>query len=107
MMESGTCALTVVTWLCQRVHVLLAHARSVLCAGRPSSSDLTNSLSGLIVGEHPFSGAKAVAQKALLLDETMAEPHSALGFGLQHFDFDLASAEIEFGLCIQYCSFAC
>jgi Tfp pilus assembly protein PilF len=42
-----------------------------------------------------------VAQKALLLDETMAEPHAALGFGLQHFDFDLASAESEFRLCIQ------
>jgi TolB-like protein/Tfp pilus assembly protein PilF len=50
---------------------------------------------------HAFGRAKAVAQKALLLDETMAEPHAALGFGLQHFDFDLASAESEFRLCIQ------
>jgi TolB-like protein/Tfp pilus assembly protein PilF len=48
-----------------------------------------------------FDRAKAVAQKALLLDETMAEPHAALGFSLQHFDFDLASAEREFRLCIQ------
>jgi TolB-like protein len=56
---------------------------------------------GFVPPEPAFSRAKAVAQKALLLDETMAEPHSALGFGLQHFDFDLASAEREFGLCIQ------
>jgi TolB-like protein/Tfp pilus assembly protein PilF len=56
---------------------------------------------GFVPPEHAFGRAKAVAQKALLLDETMAEPHAALGFSLQHFDFDFASAEREFQLCLQ------
>ena len=56
---------------------------------------------GFVPPEHAFGRSKAAALKALLLDETMAEPHAALGFGLQHFDFDLASAEREFRLCIQ------
>jgi TolB-like protein len=57
---------------------------------------------GFVAPEPAFDRAKAVAQKALLLDETMAEPHAALGFSLQHYDFDLTSAEREFQLCIQH-----
>ena len=57
---------------------------------------------GFVPPKPAFGRAKAVAQKALLLDETMAEPHAALGFSLQHFDFDLTSAEKEFQLCIQH-----
>ncbi|HWZ81756.1 MAG TPA: winged helix-turn-helix domain-containing protein [Terriglobales bacterium] len=56
---------------------------------------------GFVPPEQAFARAKAAAQKALLLDETMGEPHAALGFSLQNFDFDFASAEREFRLCIQ------
>lgn len=56
---------------------------------------------GFVPPEQGFSRAKAVAQKAITLDETLAEPHASLGFSLQHFDFDFAGAEREFLLCIE------
>ena len=40
--------------------------------------------------------AKAAAAGALQLDQTMAEPHGALGFVKSHYDWDWAGAEREF-----------
>ena len=45
--------------------------------------------------EH-FPKAKAAAQRALALDETLAEAHAALGYTLAFYEWDWAGAEREF-----------
>jgi len=48
-----------------------------------------------------FPKAKALAKKALELDETLAEAHTSLAFALSHFDWDWAGAEREFRRAIE------
>ncbi len=43
-----------------------------------------------------FPTAKAMAEKALALDETLAEPHTTLAFVLYHYEWDWVRAESEF-----------
>jgi eukaryotic-like serine/threonine-protein kinase len=45
-----------------------------------------------------FPKAKAAATRALELDATRAEPHIAMAFALQYFDWDWAAAEREYGI---------
>ena len=42
--------------------------------------------------------AKKLAEKALVIDQSLSEAHSSLGFSLLFYDFDFASAEQEFRL---------
>jgi serine/threonine protein kinase len=48
-----------------------------------------------------FPKAKALASKALRIDETLAEAHTSLAFLLSWFDWDWASAEREFRRAIE------
>lgn len=51
---------------------------------------------GKLPFDETFSKAKAVAEKAIEIDETMAEPHATLGLVVKTFDRDLARSEKEF-----------
>jgi TolB-like protein/Flp pilus assembly protein TadD len=48
-----------------------------------------------------YPKAKAAAKKAIELDETLAEPHSALGYELMLYDWDLEGSEREFKRAIE------
>jgi tetratricopeptide (TPR) repeat protein len=48
-----------------------------------------------------FPKAKALAKKALEIDETLAEAHTSLAFALSFFDWDWAGAEREFRRAIE------
>ena len=45
--------------------------------------------------------ARVAAQKAIALDETLAEPHASLGLLAMNYDWDWATAEREFGRAIE------
>lgn len=45
--------------------------------------------------------AKAAAEKAIQLDPSLAEAHSALGMAMSHYDFDFPGAEREFQKALQ------
>ena len=45
--------------------------------------------------------AKAAAEKAVELDDKLAEAHSALGIVLNEYDFDFAGAEAEYRRAIE------
>ena len=48
-----------------------------------------------------FPKATTAAQKALEIDETLAEPHASLAFAKTHYDWDWAGAEREFKRAIE------
>lgn len=50
--------------------------------------------------EEAFSKVKAMAQRALELDSSLAEPHAALGYALMYYDWDWPGAEREFRIAI-------
>lgn len=55
---------------------------------------------GFLPPEEAFAKSKRMAQRALELDSTLAEPHAALGYALMYYDWDWAGAEREFRLAI-------
>jgi TolB-like protein/DNA-binding winged helix-turn-helix (wHTH) protein/Flp pilus assembly protein TadD len=72
-----------------RAHVGLGNAQSFLGPHEGLSEDET------------FSRARAEAQRALELDETLAEAHAALGLIAMNFDWDWHEAEKEFRRAIE------
>jgi serine/threonine-protein kinase len=62
-----------------------------------SLSDCYNTLgsweAGILSPEEAYSKGRAYAEKSLQLDPTLAEGHTALGYGLLHFAWDLPAAE--------------
>jgi serine/threonine protein kinase/Tfp pilus assembly protein PilF len=55
----------------------------------------------VLTPKEAFSKAKALAQKALEIDETLAEAHTSLAFALSSFDWDWGGAEREFRKAIE------
>jgi tetratricopeptide (TPR) repeat protein len=55
---------------------------------------------GTIIGpfssEEGYTKARAAAEKAILLDPSLAEAHAALGMEKSHYEFDLPGAKAEF-----------
>jgi tetratricopeptide (TPR) repeat protein len=62
-----------------------------------SLADCYNTLgsweAGLLSPEEAYSKGRAYAEKSLQLDPNLAEGHTALGYGLLHFAWDLRAAE--------------
>jgi len=54
-----------------------------------------------ILAEDAFSKAKAAVMKALDIDETLPEAHSALGFIRMYYDWDWEAAEAELKRAVQ------
>jgi serine/threonine-protein kinase len=64
-------------------------------AGLADSYNVVSSYGGLAPRD-AFPKAKAAAQRALEIDDTLAEAHTALGATLAHYDWDWKTAEQEF-----------
>jgi TolB-like protein/Tfp pilus assembly protein PilF len=56
---------------------------------------------GTMAPKEAFPKAKAAAEKALALDETVAEAHTSLGFVKSRYDWDWEGAEAEFRRAIE------
>ena len=69
-------------------------------AGLAESYALLNQYAGLPSSE-TFPKAKSAAQKALAIDETLAEAHAAMAFAHESFDWDFPLAEREFRRAIE------
>jgi serine/threonine protein kinase/Tfp pilus assembly protein PilF len=57
---------------------------------------ISGSVFGMVRPTETFPRAKAAAQKALALDDSLAEAHTSLGICANHHDWDWATAEREF-----------
>ncbi len=55
----------------------------------------------VITGEEAYTKGMAAAQRALKLDATLAEPHTAIGLLREDHDYDWAGAEAEFKRAIE------
>ncbi|MEP7074168.1 MAG: protein kinase [Acidobacteriota bacterium] len=69
-------------------------------AGMADSYVLLPSYEGALPPEIAFPKAKEAAEKALALDDSLAEAHTALSFALFNFDWDFAESEKHFSRAI-------
>ncbi len=75
-------------------------AYAVAYAGLADSYSVLGSY-GFLAPEEVMPKAKAAAQKALEIDETLAEPHTSLAWVIHRYDRDYPAAEREFRRAIQ------
>ena len=68
-----------------------------------SLADSFNTLGfwGWLAPKEAFPKARAFAEKALEIDDTLAEAHNSLGFICLHYDWNWAAAESEFKLALE------
>ncbi len=64
-------------------------------AGLADAYNISN-LVGLYSSKESFPEARTAAERAILLDPSLAEAHAALGMEKSHYDFDLPGARAEF-----------
>jgi len=83
-----------------RVAVELDPNFALAYAGMADSYLLLPSYKGTLPPEVAFPNAEAAAQKALDLDESLAEAHTALSYALFNYDWDFAESEKHFSRAI-------